>query len=556
MSKLFSLKCDANRSLAYLIALGLSMLQVGLMFPPSFLAGHGAFFFDGDMAKDVAGWLFYAADHWRFPLLHTERMNHPQGLSIAFTDSIPLAALVFKPLAAWLPPHYHYLGLWHGLAFVLQGLGAAFLIRSLGSRGMLATIAAVLFALNWPVLLLRLGHTALLTQGLLLFALGVYFRAHAGTWSTRRAWWILLALCLAALAIHPYLMAMCYAIMLAFLLSQGLRDGGWHWQAARLAAALGLTAAWAGLLGFYGTGLGTGAYGEYRMALDAPWCDDGYSLWACPKGGGYESYNYLGLGTLLLIALALLSARPRRLIQTLRQHAGLVSIMVLLTLFAVTHRVHFGPQLIASWPLPVVVQDAAGIFQASGRFFWPVGYLLLFAALAAILRSQRAWASLAVVLAVAAQLYDTQGRRDEFRARVSMPGGDLRPGPAWSQALAGIGHVAVFPPFGCGTMDAFAYLPLQYLAAVHGATFSTAYAARGAGAACSTKVADLEHVESGTLLVSSAQAPVAELPAPFRHAHAAGMCTTITVNPTVWGVPRPSELRVCRSFLSYTATSP
>lgn len=540
------LLANAHRRPAYLIALALAAGQITWLFPLSFLAGHGAFFFDGDMAKDVAGWLHYAADRWRFPLLHTERLNHPQGVSIAFTDSIPLAALLFKPLAAWLPQHYHYLGLWHGLAFILQGLGAAFLIRSLGCRNLPATAAAVLLALNWPVLLLRLGHTALLTQGLLLFALGAYFRAHGSAWPARRAWWTLFALCQLALAIHPYLMAMCYAITLAFLLSDAQRHGNWGQQLARLAAALGATAVLAAVLGFYGAGLGTGGYGEYRMALDAPWCDDGYSLWGCPKGGGYESYNYLGLGALLLITLALLATGPRRLAAIVRQHAALTIIMVLLALYAVTHRIHFGTQLIASWPLPAILQDMASVFQASGRFFWPLGYLLTFAALAGLLRHRQAWAGLAVVLAVAAQLYDTHGRRTEFRARVAIPGGDLQASPAWRDALAGIDHVAMYPPFGCGTLDAFAYLPVQYLAATHGATFSTAYAVRGAGATCPEKIADLDQVKSGTLLVSSAGTPVADLPAPFRQAHAAGACMPITVSPTIWGVPRPTVLSVCR----------
>lgn len=536
-----------QRQLIYLLALGVSVLQTAYLFPPAFLAGHGAFFFDGDMAKDVAGWLFYAADAWRLPLLHTERLNHPQGVSIAFTDSIPLVALWFKPWVAWLPAHFHYLGLWHGVAFVLQGLGAVFLIRSLGGRNLLAAAAAVLLALNWPVLLLRLGHTALLTQGLLLFALGAYFRAHNGLWSARLAWWVLLALCQLALVIHPYLMAMCYAITLAFLLGEGARSGAWGRQSLRLACALGCTALLAWLLGFYGTGLGTGAYGEYRMALEAPWCDDGYSLWACPKGGGYESYNYLGFGVLLLIALALLTTPLRNLAVRLRQHLGLSTVLAMLTLFAITHRIHFGPQLVASWPLPDAVLHLAGVFQASGRFFWPVGYVLAFGALAVLACRRQRWASLAIVLAVAVQLYDTQGRREEFRARVTMPGGDLQADPAWTRALADIDHVAVFPPFGCGTLDAFAYLPVQYLAAVHGATFSTAYAARGAGAACAQKIADLEHAESGTLLVAPAQTPIAELPMPWRNAVAQDQCETITVTPTLWGVPRPTELRVCRS---------
>src|SRR5690606_37151134 len=147
-------------------------------------------------------------------------------------------------------------------------------------------------------------------------------------------------------------MAMCYAIAFAFLLSQGLQRDGWLRQAARLTFALGATAALAAVLGFYGDGLSTGHYGEYRMSLDAPWCDAGYSMWACPKGGGYEASHYLGCGALVLTAIALGLTFRLGLARMLRRHAALVGVMLLLTLFAITHRVRFGPHLIASWPLP------------------------------------------------------------------------------------------------------------------------------------------------------------------------------------------------------------
>ena len=87
----------------------------------------------------------YSKDAWRFPLMHTERMNHPEGESIIFTDSIPLAALIVKPFVRWLPDGFHYLGLWHGLAFILQAVSATFLIRAFGLRSLIACFAAAFF---------------------------------------------------------------------------------------------------------------------------------------------------------------------------------------------------------------------------------------------------------------------------------------------------------------------------------------------------------------------------------------------------------------------------
>lgn len=537
---------DAPAGLVYPLALVLAALQIALLFPGSFLAGHGAFFFDGDLAKDVAGWRFYAQDAWRLPLLFTERLNFPQGVSIAFTDSIPLAALLFKPFVTWLPAHFQYMGIWHAVAFAGQAVAATFLIRSLGCRSVLATVAAVLFALNWPVLLLRLGHTALLTQGLLLAALGAYFRAHSGAWTASRAWWLLTILCQVALLIHPYLMAMCYAIACAFLLSEGLRHGDWARQAVRLVATLALTAGLAALCGYFGANLGTGGYGDYRMALEAPFCDDGYTLWPCPKGGGYEAYNYVGFGTLILLFGAITLTR-RRLAATLRQHGALVIVLLLLTLFAISHRIHIGPQLWFELPLPAWLHAWASIFQASGRFFWPVGYCLLFAALAGVLRSDRRWAGLFVVIALLTQLYDTHGRRQEFRARVAMPGGDARITPEWAAALAGIRHIAVHPAQGCGEMDASIYLALQTIASRHGATFNTAYTARSGAAACQAKAEAMAHPLPDTLLIAQAGIPISELPPPFTTARDAGLCLHLSTTLGIWGVPHTHQVLACRA---------
>src|SRR5690606_17130409 len=201
----------------------LAGIQVWWLFPGSFLLGHGLFFFDGDIVKDVSGWLFFARDAWQLPLLFTPWLNYPEGISIAFTDSIPLMALLLKPFAGWFPAGFHYFGFWHVIAYVTQALAAVFLIRSLGVRTLFAAFAAAAFALMWPVLLYRFGHSALLAQGLLLFALGCYFHAYRGSWPAARAARVLIATCQAALLVHPYPMAMCYAVIVAFLLAGGLR---------------------------------------------------------------------------------------------------------------------------------------------------------------------------------------------------------------------------------------------------------------------------------------------------------------------------------------------
>src|SRR5690554_985993 len=83
-------------SVAYPLALLLAAGMVLYLYPSGFLAGQGAYFVTGDAASHISGWLFFREDQWRFPLLHSVRLNAPEGVSIAFTDSIPLVALLQK----------------------------------------------------------------------------------------------------------------------------------------------------------------------------------------------------------------------------------------------------------------------------------------------------------------------------------------------------------------------------------------------------------------------------------------------------------------------------
>jgi hypothetical protein len=141
---------DRPTWVSYLIALAIAIFYILLLFPLAFLAGHSAFFdnWSIDPLQHVSGWWAFMADKWRFPLLETKLLNAPEGANIAFTDSIPLAALVLKPFGHWLPIGFHYFGAWHAIAYILQAVAAAFLVRTVGQRSLIATLAAVCLALT------------------------------------------------------------------------------------------------------------------------------------------------------------------------------------------------------------------------------------------------------------------------------------------------------------------------------------------------------------------------------------------------------------------------
>ncbi|NCZ93351.1 MAG: hypothetical protein EBZ00_05165, partial [Actinobacteria bacterium] len=134
----------------------------------------------GDSAQHYLGWAFFRSTPLlQWPVGANPKLGLDFASSIVFTDSIPLAAFLFKPLNVVLPETFQYLGAWIWLCFVLQAyFGFRLLQRRISDRSLCA-LGTVLIVLV-PVVSYRLvhqgyGHIALVSHFLILAALGLYF---------------------------------------------------------------------------------------------------------------------------------------------------------------------------------------------------------------------------------------------------------------------------------------------------------------------------------------------------------------------------------------------
>src|SRR3954468_24443925 len=84
----------------------------------------------GDPAAGFLGWrLFRHAPVAQLPFGANWSYGMELSSSVVFSDSIPLLAFLFKPLAGWLPDAFQYFGLWILVSFVLQSVFAYKLLR-------------------------------------------------------------------------------------------------------------------------------------------------------------------------------------------------------------------------------------------------------------------------------------------------------------------------------------------------------------------------------------------------------------------------------------------
>ncbi|NKC32152.1 DUF6311 domain-containing protein [Falsiroseomonas selenitidurans] len=356
---------------------------------------------------------YLIADAWRWPPTLALNLDTQQGgLNTVFADSIPLLVLALKALRGLLPEGFpqgfHGIGLFYGLAWVAQPLAAVWALRGAGETRLAPAIGIALAAAAMPAFIGRFGHAALDGHFLLLLGLGFYLRLVARP----RPWlWLGAALLQpAALLIHPYLAAMTLALLGAVPATRLLRGEAFIGPALAVAAAFAAVVGVMAGFGYLGAA-GDGGYGQFAMNLLSPLYPAGSLIWGLPWSpqvdatghGGWEGYNWLGTG-LLGALLAGLLLRPRFALRRLSRHAGLVLVLLALVALAVSFQVGFGSRIVLDLgPPPAVLEQ----FRASGRFFWPVGYALLLAAMVLLARV----APLLCLLAGLVQFVDAQPLR-------------------------------------------------------------------------------------------------------------------------------------------------
>lgn len=475
--------------LSHGFALLLGALLIAATFPAEFLLPRAgaAFAPQGDAAQHAIAQRYFLADAWRWPPLVARNLLPPEGLNIAFADGIPALALVLKALRGWLPEGFHGIGLWYGIAWAMQPVAAVWCLRGTGEGRLLPAIGVALAAASMPAFLNRYGHAALAGHFTLLVALGLYLRLARG--QSARLWAAAVAAAVATLLVHPYLAAMALALLAAVPATLLLRGGrGWVGAALGVGACTGAVGGVMAAFGYLGAA-GDGGYGDFALNLLSPvWPHRSLVLGGLVAAevdatghGGWEGYNWLGLGLLAgLAALAL--AAPRAVAAALRRHAGLALVLAGLALLAVSFRVGAGGAVLMDLgEAPGPLQQ----FRASGRFFWPVGLALLVGAVALLARVPR-WGPGAALALGLVQFADAAPNRAAAAAWASARAPWTVDAPALRALLAEADRLTLLPTWPCvprpDTRGEHALqLEVLSLAAERGVPANTMYVARWRG---------------------------------------------------------------------------
>lgn len=367
---------------------------------------------NGENALGLHAWLHDPAPGF----LRTSLLNAPEGTGLLFTDSNPLVSALAFPFRGLLPADAQVIGWWLLACLFLQLFFAWKLLRR-HAPNEIALWCGVLLLAALPTLFNRVVHVNLMAHWVILWALWRFTDpARAGS---NRGWAVLIAL---TAFIHSYLLVMVGAIWASAMLER-LWHAGKDWRRAvpRLfaeGAAIFLMVgiiAWS--LGVFEPHWPSSNYGAFAMPLDALW-NPGVETYATflpaieqRPGRGFEGFQYLGLGLLILLPLAaVLARRPPRLAadkpDSLARLKWLIPALVALTLLAISTYPDFAGQRLPRYHLPGNVAVALDAVRASGRLFWPVAYVLVFAAIRVVYRLEPRRAGLVLLALTIVQAAD------------------------------------------------------------------------------------------------------------------------------------------------------
>jgi len=381
--------------------------------------GHVSWLMWGDSAQHYLGWEFFRRGSLSvWPPGASPLFGVGYSSSVVYADAIPLLAVPMKFVLAFTDVRFQYFGAWLLACFVLQGVFAVKLLQRFGVNGPVLVPGALLFSIA-PVFLYRMvtggyGHMALAGHFLVLWALWLVLDPQL----SHRRWAVVL---LVSLLVQFYLFVMVgyfYVVAVCWWVWRQRRERPWRVTGFGVLGNVVGVVVVAYLAGYFmGGSTVADGFGQFRtdiIGLVDPSPNDfpGWST-VLPNpfnvDGTHEGYAFLGSATLVLGAVALAIALRRRS-RIEHRVVLLAAVSAPLFLLALSNRLQFAGREAGTLPLPSGVETLLNVVRATGRFSWPMVYVLVCAALVTLIRGvpHRMIAAVVVSAAFVMQVVDSR----------------------------------------------------------------------------------------------------------------------------------------------------
>lgn len=445
-----------------------------------------------DITQHYVGWLFYRRTPWQFPIGMIEGLAVPDKVSTIYMDCIPVMALLFKILSPILPDTFQYFGIWGILSFGLMGAFSSVLLKKYIKKDCLAIIGSVFFVVSPYVLQRMYNHTALAGQWIIIAALILWLHNPFKQKYVKKilAW---CALAFLAPSIHMYFVPMIYVILIVCCIRDIWQDKKVVFSVILFMCAIITTLVTLFVFGAFsqsGGGLTLWGLGYYSANINTLFNSDTMEkiLNALPKGEGQsEGMGYLGAGIIVLVIVAFYQLATTK--DKLKKYGfdkknfitGILCCAVFFVL-ALSPTVMFGDKILFTIKWPQFIMNILAIFRASGRFIWPICYLVMFGAIVVVFNELNdcKWEKIIFALFVCGiQLYDMSDTiasiHDKYSAAIMYD--DVISTDTWEVLLEDKKHI-VFIPYDVVYVDTRKTLKIGVQAYYSGTDINSFYMAR------------------------------------------------------------------------------
>lgn len=337
----------------------------------------------GDFTVSYLGSVFYRLDEWRWPIFTHMNLAFPYGISVHGTDGSPLLSLIFKVFHKFfgLPADVQFVGIWMLICYVLQAVASVLIFRH-GLKNKFLIIVASLFFVSAPIMMMRVFvHINLMPHFILLFSILLFMNNKLGV----KEWIYMGILYSLGILTCPYYLPMSSAFFFLLWYQQVWVEKKVSWKelgigVASLAALLGF---WFYLLGMATTeqNLASGGWRALSLNLSALvnpiWSKSQVFNTLTPKAD-FDADNYFGLGLLILLVVCFRQVLELFTKKNLDKHGMLALVLAALFVYSLSPNVKIGTVVILDYKPGALIEWIGGVFRYSGRYFWPIWYLLAF----------------------------------------------------------------------------------------------------------------------------------------------------------------------------------
>jgi|GEM_PF-560679 len=375
---------------------------------------------EGDNAQHYFGWAFFRNSDWYFPLGLSRESTYPFRESIMFTDSIPAFAIFFKAISFLLPPVFQYFG-WFGiLMYILQGGIGGLIVKRITESSFAGIIGSLFFIMSAVMTHRMFMHTALGAHFIILLAFYICMTKDKDRSMLKNilVWGGLLSL---AVGIHPYFIVMVFPQMVFYFVDDVFEHRNFKKSILEFCASLGMLAVAMYIIGFFYSDapivdVGLGFVSANLNSIVNPNYMSRF-LMSLPlyTAGQLEGTGYIGYGMIIFFFIAviafandfkanMLKLKDKRLV---RRIIFSVIVFVAFYLVALSPIISLNDNMLFNYIyyLPGFVETIWSIFRASGRFMWPVVYMVMIAVIWVTARKFKKHAVIAILIILVAVQY-------------------------------------------------------------------------------------------------------------------------------------------------------